>query len=401
MVGEKKKKEPAAQIPVEEDLDLFGDHKPKRRVPRFVYRIAVILLVCVVGLTLWVNRENISLEGFWNWAQTQIMGTGDGGGFPAPVTGRNVEKKNLLASGNQPAVVSDTELIVWNSTAKELTASQHSCRYPVLCEAGGRYLVYDLGGTSYRIVTTQKTLKKGQADEKIYAAAVSESGRWAVATGSQDYASELTVYLEDGSKQYRYRFVDARVTAVALSEDGSRGAVTAVTASQGAILSRLYLFDFSESDPVSVFESRDNCLYGVSFGAGRVCAVGDRSALTLAFGAQKPSEYVYNGTLQDASLHGDRMVLAVASYSGGSEIVEFDGGDSPVTRFSLGETVLSVDSSGTTLAVLTEGTIRTYLSGTGDKTAERPAGSDARAIAMGNAGTAYVLGNGEVRRVDL
>ena len=98
MVGEKKKKEPAAQIPVEEDLDLFGDHKPKRRVPRFVYRIAVILLVCVVGLTLWVNRENISLEGFWNWAQTQIMGTGDGGGFPAPVTGRNVEKKNLLAS---------------------------------------------------------------------------------------------------------------------------------------------------------------------------------------------------------------------------------------------------------------------------------------------------------------
>ena len=57
--------------------------------------------------------------------------------------------------------------------------------------------------------------------------------------------------------------------------------------------------------------------------------------------------------------------------------------------------------SGTTLAVLTEGTIRTYLSGTGDKTAERPAGSDARAIALGNAGTAYVLGNGEVRRVDL
>ena len=95
MADEKKKNRKSkteSKVPVEEDLDLFGDHKPKRRVPRFIYRIALILLLCTVGLTLWLNRDNISLEGFWGWLQTQVVGTGYGGVYHASITVRETDE---------------------------------------------------------------------------------------------------------------------------------------------------------------------------------------------------------------------------------------------------------------------------------------------------------------------
>ncbi|HIW15801.1 MAG TPA: hypothetical protein H9691_10240 [Firmicutes bacterium] len=402
MADEKKKNrknKTEARVPVEEDLDLFGDHKPRRRVPRFIYRVALILLLCTVGLTLWLNRDNISLEGFWGWLQTQVVGTGYGGGYPASITGRETDEQNLVADNNQPAIVSDTEIMIFNSTAKELLTAQHSCASPVLCEAGGRYLVYDQGGTTYQIVSAQKVLKKGHSKQTIYAAALAGNGRWALATASQDYMSELAVYLEDGTQQYRYRFVDTRVTAVALSDDGTRGAAAAVTAQNGALVTKLYLFDFSQEEPVAIYESRDNFLYQLSMEGNRVCAIGDNSALTVAFGDEAPSEYTYNGTLCDAALHGDRMVLAISRYTGGTDIVEFDGGNDPITQFSVTGDVLSVDMNGSTLAVLTQGHVALYLSGTGDCTGEQDTDNDARALALGDGKTVYVLGAGEIRQI--
>lgn len=402
MADEKKKNRKSkteSKVPVEEDLDLFGDHKPKRRVPRFIYRIALILLLCTVGLTLWLNRDNISLEGFWGWLQTQVVGTGYGGGYPASITGRETDEENLIADNNQPAIVSDTEIMIFNSTAKELLTTQHSCATPVMCEAGGRYMVYDLGGTTYQIVSAQKVLKKGEASQTIYAAALAGNGRWALGTASQDYMSELTVYLEDGTKQYRYQFVDTRVTAVALSDDGTRGAVAAVTAQDGALVSKLYLFDFSKEEPVAIYESRDNFLYQLSMEGDRVCAVGDNSALTVTFGNETISEYTYDGTLCDAALHGDRMVLAISRYTGETRIVEFDGGSDPITQFSVTGDVLSVDMNGSTLAVLTQGHVGLYLSGTGDRTGEQDVDNDTRALALGDGKTVYLLGAGEIRQI--
>ena len=186
---------------------------------------------------------------------------------------------------------------------------------------------------------------------------------------------------------------------MALSDDGTRGAVAAVTAQDGALVSKLYLFDFSKEEPVAIYESRDNFLYQLSMEGDRVCAVGDNSALTVTFGNETISEYTYDGTLCDAALHGDRMVLAISRYTGETRIVEFDGGSDPITQFSVTGDVLSVDMNGSTLAVLTQGHVGLYLSGTGDRTGEQDVDNDTRALALGDGKTVYLLGAGEIRQI--
>ena len=340
MADEKKKNrknKTEARVPVEEDLDLFGDHKPRRRVPRFIYRVALILLLCTVGLTLWLNRDNISLEGFWGWAANP--GGGDRlwrrvSGFDYRAGNRRTKPGSR--TNNQPAIVSDTEIMIFNSTAKELLTAQHSCASPVLCEAGGRYLVYDQGGTTYQIVSAQKVLKKGHSKQTIYAAALAGNGRWALATASQDYMSEL-------GRVFGRRHPAVPVPVRGYPGDGGLRCRMTVPAGGGGrhrakwgagyqTLSFRFFSGRAGGHPMKAgITFCINCPW-----KGTGCAPsGDNSALTVAFGDEAPSEYTYNGTLCDAALHGDRMVPGHFRYTGGTDIVEFDGGNDPITQFSV------------------------------------------------------------------
>ena len=52
-----------------------GNPNPRRRrkrhrapkIPKWVYRVIVILLVCVLGLLLWLNRANLSPDNITEW----------------------------------------------------------------------------------------------------------------------------------------------------------------------------------------------------------------------------------------------------------------------------------------------------------------------------------------------
>jgi hypothetical protein len=74
-----------------------------------------------------------------------------GSGYPTSITGTQVLPTNLLACDGMAVTLSDTSLTVQNTTAKRVFSRQHSFSQPRMCEAGGRWLVYNLGGTGYRV----------------------------------------------------------------------------------------------------------------------------------------------------------------------------------------------------------------------------------------------------------
>lgn len=92
--------------------------KREGRVPGWIYRIIIILILCVVGMLLWFNRSNLTPSNIVEWVQTQVVGMGIGDGYPAKITGTSVTPGNFKSSNKQLVMAGDTELTVLNTTAK-------------------------------------------------------------------------------------------------------------------------------------------------------------------------------------------------------------------------------------------------------------------------------------------
>jgi len=71
-------------------------------------------------------------------------------------------------------------------------------------------------------------------------------------TEKKGYLSSLSVYLTNHSVQYKYDFSEYYVTDVSLNHDGTRAAVSAMTAKDGGLVSAVYIFDLSIPTPIAV-----------------------------------------------------------------------------------------------------------------------------------------------------
>ena len=374
------------------------------QVPGWVYRVALILIVSVLGLLVWFNRGNLTPANISEWIQSRVVCIGVGDGFPSPVSnGRVVLAGNFASQDKNAVIVSDTALTILNSTAKELVRRQHSFSNPVMRTAGSRVMIYNLGGKGYQIEGYSKTLRKGSTDENIQAGALAPNGRYALATENKGYASRLTVYLSSGAPQYVYDFSDYYVTQVALNRSGTRAAVAAVSASDGGMVSAVYLFDFGNPKPVKILTYPENLVLSLSYGEnGSIVAVGDRLTSVIREDGGK-TDYDYKGRpLLTAASGNGRTALALIPYANASSgsLVLLDSSGRQTAAIPLKHRAKAVALYGDAAAVLTnDGTAWAYDASTGAARGSCSAGSDARTLALHDESSAYVLGVSEIRLV--
>ena len=111
-----------------------------------------------------------------------------------------------------------------------------------------------------------KTLIEDDMDQKIVCGDIAQNGRFVLVTEATGYCSQLTAFLNDNEEQYTHKFMDYYVTGVALNQNGTKAAVTAVSAKEGALSSVLYLLDFGSVDPVAVVDLGETLYWDVSYG---------------------------------------------------------------------------------------------------------------------------------------
>lgn len=380
--------------------------KREPRVPRWVYRVILILLLSVGGMLLWFNRSNLTPANIAEWVQTRAVGLGMGDGFPYSVTGSSISPGNFKSAGKNAVFVRDTELTVLNSTARELFSRQHSFSSPVMKAAGLRVLVYSLGGKGYQIESQSGTLVRTEAQQNILAGALAENGRYALITQEDGYCGRLTAYTADNKEQFRYWFSEYYPTAVALSSDGSGAAVTAVSTQGGGVVSAVYLLNFSSTKPVQpVAVDQDNLLLDVSYAAdGTITAVGDRKTVVVKADHRTKAEYDYQGLhLAAYDLNDGRAALSLSAYRNSSDsrlvVVGRDG--RAAFSASLQQSVKSVSLFGGAVGALAGSRVLFYSAGTGQSLGNCSAGGDARAVALRDESSAYILGVSEIRLASL
>ncbi|MFU0832748.1 MAG: DUF5050 domain-containing protein [Oscillospiraceae bacterium] len=380
----------------------FGEHF----VPRWVYRIALILLLCVLGTLGWMNRDNLTPNNILEWIQSRAVGMGIGDGYPYSIAGTSVSPKNFLSADKNIFLASDTSLTVLNSTAKEIVSRQHSFNNPVLKLSGNRMLLYNLGGRECRLETLSRSLNTITLEQNLVAGALAQQGNYALLTEADGYCGELTAYMPDGREQFHYWFSDYYPTSVALSPDGGTAVVTGINTDNGVLQSAIYLLDLNSEEVQQPFAvSDENMLFDVSWnGDSTITAVGDHSVIIIDASSRKKYEYNYNGlklTAYDSS--ANMVVLGLSPYTGSdaSVLVLLNRMGEKILSPSLQGTIWSVSAFGSAAAALCDSNIYFYTSSPAASAGTVAAGGDAKAIALRDETSAYVLGVSEIRMVSV
>lgn len=395
---------PKAAVEYDGEPEEEAGQKMGWQAPKAFYRAAVVLVVLVLGLALWVNRESLTPENIWSWVQTQVMGAQGGDGYPVSITGSAVSQGNFTSYGGNAVVLSDTAFTVLGPSGQEVFSQRHSLNQPVLKEAAGNYLLYNQGSTGYLIASGTEVRLEDSAGQDILAGAVAANGRFALATQGKEGASDLTVYLENGEVQFTYSFAQDYITSLALSADGTSGIVCTVRSRGGELVSKVTVFQFDQADPVTQYESRDNLLLGASWGEnGMLYAVGDSSLLWARASDLAFSEYSYQGRSPTAfRLEGGQAYVSISAYehAGASTLLVFRDAGGPV-EIQAEARIQALSVSGGTVGALIGQELVLYDASTGGELARADAGSDAQSIALSSESTAYVLGVSEVRRIQV
>lgn len=407
---------PEAEVEYE---DLFsGDEVPEaaqqkkkelKQLPKALYVICLVLLLVVVGLCLWMNREYLTWDYIRESVRLQVKGEEVGDGFPVPITGANVYKENFLSYDGGVVTLSNTALTVVNSTGTERFSVRHNLSTPFLRAAGNRYLLYNSGSKGYMALSGGKVLAEGAAEMDIITGSICPSGKFALGMESNYGSSRLEVYMKDGSLQYEYPFSNDYITAIAMNYDGTYGVVCTVRSEKGEMVSTLTVFDFNQEEPVAQFETRDNLLLAAYWAEnGSIYGVGNTALVAGRSGDYQFTEYSYQGRQVTAfSLSAGRAFLSISAYEHGgtSTLLAFNGneafGENNPVRMELEDRAEAVSVSGGTVGVLM-GNQAVFLDyTTGMELGRAQAGEDAKGIALGSERRAYILGVSEVRAAEI
>ena len=378
--------------------------KRKQRNPHSLWFRAAILLAVVALFFAVITGGSFSLDAVTGWIQTTVFGEPSGDGYPVALPGTKLDAGNFALAGNHIAMVTDTAFTVLNSSGAAQTSLQHGYNTPVLKVGSGAYLIYDLGGKRFRVVSDKAVLHEKTLDTQIFTGAISRSGLVAIAAASKNYCTEVVVYSSAYQKVFSWSSPLYRVTSLALDGNGSRMVAAGVTAENGQLKSAVYVFDLTKETPEAVFEFPDTVIFSVSYlDGGAIAVVGDQSASVVSAGLQQKTDYSYAGaTLHGYSVAADAgIALLLSDYEDGRNcrLIALDRGCAETVRQPLAGNATSVFYSGRGILALSGGTL-SHFDSSGALRGTYPAGLDVKnAVFTGNA--AYLLGISEIRQVSL
>ncbi|HCM24786.1 MAG TPA: hypothetical protein DHW78_10745 [Ruminococcaceae bacterium] len=372
-----------------------------QKPPRGIYTAIIILLICAVVMAVWVNRESLKPENISEWMQTEMLGLGTGNGYPLHLSSENIMPRNFMSAGKNIFLTSDTAIEAYNGSAKQLFSKKHSFSDPVMNVSGNRVLVYNLGGTGYRLENQLKTLVSDSADGKLLGGAVCSNGRYALLTQQDGYCGKLTVYLQNGQTAYEYSFSEYYPTAVALNDSGTQAAVTAVGTSGGEMVSVVYKLDFNSSSLVKPTASySDTVFLDVAYtDTGGILAVGDKQTAAMDASGKALHAYHYDGgELSAWNLSSGMAVLGLSKFhnAANSSLTAINLNGNLIGSAQVDGTISSVSRFGNKMAALSEGTVHAFTDA-GQPAGSCSAGSNARAIALRSGNEAFVLEVSEIK----
>ena len=371
------------------------------RTSRMMKVVAVVVLLLMLFILAMSRVRGTTMSTVRDSYNNFFSSVGGGGGYPCQVNSSNVKKVDVL-TGDIYILYND-RTVALDGSAKEIRSFDHSFATPALAKSPDRVLVYDRGGNRFRVENRTESLFEGTtADgEDIITASIGSKGNIALGTLSGSATSRLTVWNSTyDKKEFVWNCSDYSITSTALSENGKYVAVSVMGAKDGDTYSKIYVFDFEYSDPVSETEYPGTAMLAVNFTDNdTVVGVGDNK-ISFLKNLKKNTEIDY-GTSSLSTFTfspNGRTILVLAEY--GSQNHQLLRCYTENGRSAFEEPydvyIKSVYASDSRISVLTSDYIDIYGIG-GTRRRAREAGSSA-ILAFTNGRTSYSYEMGVIQK---
>ncbi len=405
--GKNRTKEPERKHISYEDVPLAGtkdsDPAPTNLTKKF-FKVLFILFVGVIVVLALVNIDKLTPDNISHWIQYELLGKSEGGGYPVSITGTSINSENFSIMNRSPVYCSNTSIVVLNSNAGEYQSNQHSFANPILKSNNDYSMIYNADATGYRIINRNSVVYSGNTELKLFDADIASNGTYVLLTHGSDYLSEFTVNDKNNEKVYSYSFAEYYVNNVSVNSDGTRAALSGVSAKDGGLISVIYILDFSQKTYYQKYEFEDTYIYDICYlDDDKVMAVGDNSIYYVDIKKKNLKEISYNSrVLTTYVMKRDYgVVLSLSTNPDGHEcdIVAINSDAKKDSEISTGKRILSLDYYNEKICVLMQNDFSIF-NFKGSQLYHKETAHDSRKICFCEANTLYILGTGNIYKID-
>ena len=218
---------------------------------------------------------------------TALLGTGS---YPIDLISN--ETVNVMSCGSYYYILSNTHIDAVSNSGKHLFSYNHGYEKPVLKVSDWGALVFEQGGTEVLLFNAKKLKSTVKTEKPILTGTVSDSGRYAIATLSDKYASSVSVYSKNGDVIYEWYSAKDTVNNVLLSSNGKKLAVSTFDSSGGQYSSAVSVLNFESATPLHTEKFENTLVYTLdgSF-RSRFAVVTDNAIKLIKWRSFKSSEY--------------------------------------------------------------------------------------------------------------
>ncbi len=344
-----------------------GEKTVRERKPMTPRRRAVFIIVATLVLAFLIvfllSRFGIVPLGSLA-ARAGAVLSGDEKRFPLGINTDSTLDVDKI--GSNLLVLTTDNYTVYSEKGRELFSSPHTFARPAVCVSGDRAVIYDRGGTGYKLITASKELYSGDASGTILAAAHGKKGNYALATRANGATSRLDVYNRNHGVVFSYQSAEEYITSVTLSDDGKFAGIAAFGAKNGDLYTVVTYFGFAYKEPLNRqvfngvsplkidFTSDTSLTLFTEKGIYRVRKSAKKNDTVATFYQSEFSSYSENEKGRYA------VVLAKYGSSDKYEILLYNGYGKKVDSFSCDEPVRSVALSKKYVFALTQEHILVY-----------------------------------------
>ncbi len=341
--------------PQKRKINVIRGNKIKIRNRRFASAVTVAFLIIVIFIVSLITPTGI-IESAANLKASIKFGSD----YPVKLTGGKLYSS--VSQGNHLFLVSTANYECYNTNGKNIFSYQHGFESPILCVSDSRTLLYNQSGKEYSIYNLSKELTSSATENEILCATISRNGTYAIATNSDSYTSQVTVFNKKNEKIYEWFCADYIINDLVLSSNGKKLAVSGVSAVGGSFVSKVFVLDYNSATPKAEFTYNELILGLNQSGTKGFSCITEN---TIDFFTWRKSK--------TATVSGENSISLIKNYGSNSLVVfekpgntneniikVFDSSGKEKSTFTFNNTVDYLEFKGANIYILSENNVYLY-----------------------------------------
>lgn len=332
-----------------------------KKILTYIFAVAVVILLVMTAAQ---KLGNVTVATFTSEVKTYFMSLGSGDGYPYEVKADSV--KNIIVNNSNLEVLTDDKTLVLTSSAKELQPKIHSYSDPAMKAKGSKIIVYDLGSGRFRVQNDTEIIKEHSLEKSITAAAIGQKGNYAVASYDENSQAVIYAYSKGGEQSFSRAFKGERIIDIDLSSNGKYIAAAAISAVNGEMTSKLYVFNLKDSENyISCFEYPGTTLLRVNYVKGNnIVTLGSNIRSYIKNNTEKIEDIAFEsdkpGSYSVASNGSSALMLSKYGSTSLSQLTFYTNKNKVKFTQDFDREVKAVSTDGKYTAVLLDGEVRTF-----------------------------------------